>query len=288
MLEMAWTRGGNDFEFADYVSVADRRARAKKAADKIARKRGRVLAPVGPLDGSKIVRTFWGKAWCDNLQSYSDYASRLPRGRSYVRHGAVVDLQIASGKVTALVSGTSMYETTVAIRSLEPRRWQEIAGACTGRIDSLIDLLKGNLSQQVMEIVTRKERGLFPAPGQISLDCSCPDWADMCKHVAAVLYGVGVRLDEQPDLLFKLRGVDHLDLIGGAATNGVMLGAKLGAPQLGSRRIIDSATDLSALFGIEIEAGGPQSPSPVKQDAGNRAKRPARVRRTKSPRAKAH
>jgi uncharacterized Zn finger protein len=258
MLEMAfYGRGrGVDFEFAPYVSVAERRARARKVAEKIARKRGLSLAPVGPLEGSKIVRTFWGKAWCDNLQSYSDYATRLPRGRSYVRHGAVIDLQIASGKVTALVSGTSMYETTIAIRSLESRRWKEIAGACTGRIDSLIDLLKGNLSQQVMEIVTRKERGLFPAPGQISLECSCPDWADMCKHVAAVLYGVGVRLDEQPDLLFRLRGVDHLDLIGGAAENGV----KLGAHQPGSRKIIESP-DLSELFGIEIEAGSaPQSP----------------------------
>jgi hypothetical protein len=103
-----------------------------------------------------------------------------------------------------------------------------------------------------MELVTRRDRGLFPAPGEISLDCSCPDWADMCKHVAAVLYGVGVRLDDQPALLFTLRGVDHADLIGGAAAGG----AKLGAREPGSRRTIKSP-DLGALFGIEIEAGAP-------------------------------
>src|SRR4051812_13657629 len=159
MPAMAWYR--DDFQFPQYVSVATRKARARKAAEKLARKRGRTFAPVGPINGTKIARTFWGKSWCQNLESYSDYANRLPRGRTYVRHGAVIDLQIAAGKITALVSGTETYEITVTISALEPRRWKEIAAACTGKIDSLIDLLKGNLSQPVMEIVTRKERGLF-------------------------------------------------------------------------------------------------------------------------------
>jgi uncharacterized Zn finger protein len=246
---MAWYGGG--YEFAEYVSVAERRARARKAAEKIARKRGRVLAPVGPLEGNKLVRTFWGKAWCDNLESYSDYANRLPRGRSYARHGAVIDLAIASGKVSALVSGMSTYDTTVTIRSLPAPRWRQIAAACTGKIDSLVDLLGGKLPQQVMEIVTHKQRGLFPSPDQISFACSCPDWAGMCKHVAAVLYGVGVRLDEQPDLLFALRGVDHGDLISGAAAAAPRLAARASAGRK-ARKVIDNA-DLSAIFGIEVE-----------------------------------
>src|SRR4051812_32425965 len=211
---MPWYRG--DFEFTEYVSVADRRARARQASERIARHQKRVLAPVGPLEGRALTRTFWGKAWCKNLESYSDYVNRLGRGRSYARHGAVIDLQIASGAVTALVIGSSMYESTITIRPLDAGRWSALASACTGKIDSLVDLLKGGLSHEVLEIITRRDSGLFPIPGHISFQCSCPDWAGMCKHIAAALYGVGVRLDDQPELLFTLRGVDHGDLIGGA------------------------------------------------------------------------
>jgi uncharacterized Zn finger protein len=250
--------------FPEYVSVAERRARALEAASKLAskvgkkpggKKQGRPPAPVGPLQGRKIATTFWGKAWCENLESYSDYASRLPRGRSYVRHGAVVDLDIAAGKITALVSGSSLYQVAIAIQPLEGSRWNGIAAECTGKIDSLIDLLGGNLSPQVLEVVTRREMGLFPMPREIALSCSCPDWADMCKHVAAVLYGVGARLDLQPDMLFSLRGVDHLDLIGKAAEGGAMLrGRATGAAE--SRRVLADA-DLSSMFGIEIDEGAP-------------------------------
>lgn len=258
---MAWP--GKYSAFPDYVSVAQRRARALRAVANMAKiakgagkgrggKKGRPPAPVGPLQGKKIANTFWGKAWCENLESYSDYATRLPRGRSYVRHGAVVDLSIAAGKITALVSGSSLYEVTITIQPLAAKDWKGIAAECTGRIDSLIDLLEGNLSPQVMQVVTRRDRGLFPVPGHISLDCSCPDWAAMCKHVAAVLYGVGARLDAQPDMLFTLRGVDHLDLIGKAADEGAILGER--APD---KRKVLVDTDLSSLFGIEIDESGP-------------------------------
>jgi uncharacterized Zn finger protein len=246
---MAWYGYG---AFPEYVSVAERRLRAQREAAKLAKRTKRTLAPVDPIESRKIVQTFWGKAWCENLESYSDYASRLPRGRSYARNGSVVDLQIAAGRITSLVSGSQLYETTVAIKPLEPRRWKEIAASCTGKIDSLVDLIQGNLSKAVMEVVTHRERGLFPAPAQISLDCSCPDWADMCKHVAAVLYGVGARLDSRPDLLFTLRGVDHLDLVGKAATGGSLLGTR----SKGTRKVIKDAS-LSALFGIEMDTGMP-------------------------------
>jgi len=246
---MAWF--DRRFEFPEYVSVATRRARARAAAERIARQHKRSLAPVSPIDGNKIVRTFWGKAWCDNLESYRDYEHRLPRGRSYVRHGAVIDLRIKAGKIAALVSGTSTYEVTVKIRSLPPKSWSQLAAECTGHIDSLVDLLRGTLPARVMELVTRKQGGLFPSPNQISFECSCPDAAEMCKHVAATLYGVGVRMDEKPELFFELRGVDHNELVGGAATAAPRLAA--GSTTRSDRKILEGA-DLSALFGIELDA----------------------------------
>jgi uncharacterized Zn finger protein len=239
------------FEFPAYVSVGARRDRARAEAEKIARKQKRTLLPIGPVDGNKLVRTFWGKAWCDNLESYSDYATRLPRGRSYAKHGAVVDLQIAAGRVAALVIGTSTYEVEVRIEALPAKPWKQLASECSGHIDSLVDLLKGTLPARVMELVTRRDGGLFPSPGQIALDCSCPDWAGMCKHVAAALYGVGVRLDENPELLFQLRGVDHNELVGGAAAAAPRLAG--GAKRRPGRKVLEGA-DLSALFGIELDA----------------------------------
>jgi uncharacterized Zn finger protein len=248
---MPWYRGG--FEFKDYVSVEQRRARARAAAEKIARKQKRSLSPVGPIQGNRMVSTFWGKAWCDNLESYGDYANRLPRGRSYVRHGAVIDLRIEAGKVAALVSGTSTYQVAVAIRSLPPKSWSQLAVECTGHIDSLVDLLRGTLPARVMELVTRKQGGLFPAPSQISFECSCPDFADMCKHVAATLYSVGVRLDEKPELLFELRGVDHTELVGGAAAAVPRLAVEAKGRSGRKVKVVKGA-DLSALFGIEIDS----------------------------------
>ena len=258
---MAWYGGG--FEFPEYVSVAERRARARAAAEKLARKQKRSLSPVGPIEGNKIVRTFWGKAWCNNLESYSDYANRLPRGRGYARHGAVVDLQIAAGKVAALVSGTSTYTIAVAIRSLPPKAWSQLASECAGQIDSLVDLLRGTLPARVMELVTRKDGGLFPSPKQISFECSCPDRADLCKHVAATLYGIGVRLDEKPELLFALRGVDHAELVAGAADAVPLM---TGDAKARSGRKVLKGADLSALFGIELDVTSVSAPSPAEPD----------------------
>jgi uncharacterized Zn finger protein len=260
---MAWYR--NDFDFPEYVSVETRRARARAAAQKIGRKQKRSLSPVGPIEGNKLVRTFWGKAWCDNLESYGDYANRLPRGRSYARHGAVIDLQITAGKIAALVDGTSTYEVAVTIRSLAAKSWNQLASECTGHIDSLVDLLRGSLPSRVMELVTRKEGGLFPSPKHISFDCSCPDSAGMCKHIAATLYGVGVRLDEKPELFFELRGVDHTELVGGAAAAAPRLAGE--AKSRSGRKVLEGA-DLSALFGIEMDSpveGTPKAAKPRKR-----------------------
>ena len=229
-------------EYPPYVPVAQRRAGALREVQKLARK-GRQMSPV-KVAGRAIAGTFWGKAWCQNLESYSDFSNRLPRGRTYVRNGSVVDLRVEAGEVASLVSGSSLYRITIGIRPLAATRWGEIKTQCGGQIGSLVELLQGRLSHSVMEIVTRHGKGLFPSPEEIQMSCSCPDWADMCKHVAATLYGVGSRLDREPELLFKLRAVDHQELIAQAASPVARSGA--------SRRTI-AADRLADVFGIDLE-----------------------------------
>ena len=198
-------------EWPEYVSVAERKEKAKKLVKKLA-KTIKNMQPV-EIEGRKIASTFWGKAWCTHLEQFSDYANRLPRGKSYVRHGAVCHLEIAEGEIRAKVSGSSLYNVKVSITPLKKRIWQDIRSRCAGQIGSLIELLQGRISKDVMAVVTEKSMGLLPQPGEIKFSCDCPDWAGMCKHVAAVLYGIGNRLDYEPELLFTLRGVDPTELI---------------------------------------------------------------------------
>src|SRR6266852_2894834 len=202
------------YGYKPYVPVAQRRMKAAGEMAKL-KKKGHPVSPV-LVEGRTIVKTFWGKAWCENLERYSDFANRLPRGRTYVRNGSVIDLQIAPGEVKALVSGSQIYKVAVKVAPVTKARWKSICEDCAGAIDSLVELLQGRFSKGVMERVCRQKTGLFPSPAEIKLSCSCPDWAGMCKHVAAVLYGIGARLDQQPDLLFRLHEVDEKDLIAGA------------------------------------------------------------------------
>jgi uncharacterized Zn finger protein len=227
-----------------YVTVAERRRKAAREMEKL-KKKGHGVSPV-VIEGRAIAKTFWGKAWCDNLERYSDFANRLPRGRAYVRNGSVVDLQIGGGEVKAYVSGSEIYQVAVKVTPVSKKRWQSICTDCAGAIDSLVELLQGRFSQGVMERVCRQGSGLFPSPPEIKLSCSCPDWASMCKHVAAVLYAIGARLDQQPELLFKLHKVDEKELIAKAGQR-LPLDTKAPAPEkaLGSE-------DLSAIFGLEM------------------------------------
>src|SRR5207249_10803134 len=197
----------DDFDWGPYISAGDRRRQAEQDAAKL-----RASSPV-VIHGSRIANTFWGKAWCENLERYSDYANRLPRGRTYVRNGSVVDLRITPGAIHACVCGSNSYDVELKVAPVGKARWKSICNDCAGAIDSLVELLQGRLSQRVMERICRETQGLFPTPEEIQLSCSCPDWADMCKHVAAVLYGVGARFDHQPELLFRLRAVDEMELI---------------------------------------------------------------------------
>ena len=230
-----------------YVPVAKRRQKAAKEMAKL-KKKGHPVSPV-VVEGRTIVKTFWGKAWCENLERYSDFANRLPRGRTYVRNGSVVDLQIAPGEIRALVSGSEIYKVAVKVAPVAKARWQSICKDCAGAIDSLIELLQGRFSKGVMERVCRQKTGLFPSPDEIQLSCSCPDWAGMCKHVAAVLYGIGARLDQQPDLLFRLHNVDEKELIAGA---GKALPQAKRAPA--ANKIL-GGEDLAALFGLDMAQG---------------------------------
>src|SRR5271167_4934285 len=200
-----------DDRWPAYVPVAERRRKAVLAMEKL-RKKGHPVAPV-KIEGRAIASTFWGKAWCDNLERYRDYANRIERGRTYVRNGSVVDLQIAPREVTAMVSGSEIYKVKVSVGDVAKARWRTLCADCSGGIDSLVELLQGRFSKGVMERICRQDTGLFPRPSEIRFTCSCPDHASMCKHIAAVLYGVGARLDDEPELLFRLRAVDETEML---------------------------------------------------------------------------
>jgi len=229
--------------YPEYVSVAERQRRAQREVAKLRRK-GHQVEPVS-TQGRQLASTVWGRAWCDNLGAYSDFESRLPRGRSYLCHGQVVDLQVRPGEVKALVSGTELYRVRVKVKALPKERWRKLVQACAGRISSVVELLQGRLSEPVMEVLCRPGQGLFPTPKELSMSCSCPDYATLCKHVAASLYGVGVRLDTAPHLLFTLRQVDGTQLVTGAAAELAEQGATA-APTL------SAGSDLGALFAIEL------------------------------------
>ena len=234
-------------------SAADRRRQRDRAVADL-RARGGSHAPI-VIEGRIIAHTFWGRAWCDNLERYSDFANRLPRGRSYVRSGAVIDLQVAAGRVTALVSGTEVYRVDVRIRPMPAPQWAALCRDCAGAIDSVVALLQGQLPESVVTRIYARDTGLFPSPRAIALDCSCPDRASMCKHVAAVLYGIGSRLDEQPELLFVLRGVDQQALVAKASVE-----LERGAKTPVTHRLLE-AHDLSSLFEIEIATSMPAKTS---------------------------
>jgi uncharacterized Zn finger protein len=271
---MSWYGG-----FAPYVKVADRKRKAAKEVEKL-KKKGQICEPI-VVEGRSITNTFWGKAWCKNLESYSDYENRLPRGRTYVRNGSVIDLKMAAGEITALVSGSSIYKVEITISKVVANKWTKIVDKCAGKIDSLIELLQGKFSKAVMEVITDPKIGLFPAPKEIKLSCSCPDWADMCKHVAAVLYGVGARLDERPEELFMLRRADHVELIAKAGTTSL---TKTASDQ-GDQILAD--TDLSSLFSIDMGDTPQKRLKPSNQNIKSKKKSNKTVQITRQLKVKA-
>lgn len=231
------------WSYPEYVPVARKKANNEQLAAKLALTNNN-LKPLR-IQGRKIVNTFWGKAWCDNVEAYQDYANRLPRGRSYVRNNAVLDLQISPGLVTALVAGSSgeTYEVHIEIAPLKKARWDALKQKCVGQVSSLLALAQGQLPPEILSEFCNRDSGLFPSLQEIKTDCSCLDWASLCKHLAAVLYGVGARLDEEPGLFFILRGIDAHELVGTDIINALTEGV---AEEIAS----DS---LAEIFGVEFD-----------------------------------
>ena len=251
---MSWGWG-----WRPYVPVGQRRAQAAREMNRL-RKKGQNIQPV-VIQGRDIAGTFWGRAWCEHLEQFSDFENRLPRGRTYVRNGAVCHLEVCKGKIAAKVSGSDLYDVGITIKTLPPKKWKGLKERCAGQIGSMLELLQGRLSDRVMTVVTDRENGLFPLPKEIAFDCSCPDWASMCKHVAAVLYGVGARLDTSPELLFLLRGVDHGELVSVEAAKAVV--AKV---PTGDGRTLDEES-VSRVFGIDLAVSQPAAPHALAPDA---------------------
>jgi uncharacterized Zn finger protein len=264
------------FEWPPYVPVAERRRQAERKLAKL-KKKGEVVAPV-KIEGRIIAKSFWGKSWCTNLERYSDFENRLPRGRTYVRNGSVLDLRIAKGEVAAMVAGSDLYKVKATIAPVKAARWRAICRDCAGTIDSLVELLQGRLAKGVMDRVCRAGDGLFPAPGEIKLSCSCPDWAGMCKHVAAVLYGIGARLDQTPQLLFVLRGVDENELLASAGPS-----LSLEKSRHSKATVLDG-TDIAALFGLEMAN---DANSDIPTPAASRSTQPSTTTKSSKARARA-
>ncbi len=259
-------------DWGPYVPVAQKKANAVKHAAQLAKKQRRAPAPV-KLDGRKITTTFWGNSWSKNLEAYSDYANRLPRGATYVRNGSVVDLVIKPKRVEAIVAGSETYTITIDIAGLPKGTWSKIKQDCSASIDSLLDLLAGRFSDGVMQRLTRQKEGLFPSPGEIKMKCSCPDYSDCCKHLAAVMYGIGSRLDKQPELLFVLRDVDHQELVSQAVAEGNL------EKELTSGEGSLVGEDLGAIFGIDLES---TSAMPVSSKTAATKRRSTAVKKPQS------
>ncbi len=253
-------------QWAPYVPVAAKIARGHAAAKKLAAQEKRQPCPVR-LAGLKFAKTFWGLKWCENLERYRDFANRLPRGATYVRNGSVADLVIEPGQIRAIVGGSQAYTIKIKIATLKPGAWKEILRDCSRGINSLFDLLQGKFSDGVMQRLTQADGGLFPRSDEITMSCSCPDYAGVCKHIAATFYGVAARLDSKPELLFKLRHVDHLELIS-HATSAANLHDALSSTAAATL----SHGELGEIFGIDLEASAEPAPPTTKKRSGKRAK----------------
>jgi uncharacterized Zn finger protein len=236
--------------FPAYVPVAEKRKRAEESVKKL-KKKNPDISPV-VIEGRTIAKTWWGKSWNKNLESYADYSNRISRGRSYVKNGAVLDLKITQGTINALVqgSGSKPYKVDISIKPLPENLWEDIINQCLGKIESIEELIEGKFPKALADLFTARGKGLFPAPDEIDLGCSCPDYAMMCKHVAAVLYGVSARLDDKPELFFALRKVNINNLISEAINKKTQ--TLLEKSKAKGRRVIEE-TDMFDMFGIDME-----------------------------------
>jgi len=236
-----------NYGFPEYESVAEKKGKASRSLDKL-RKKNPDIEPV-IIEGRALAKNWWGKAWNLNLESYADFANRIERGKSYVRSNAVLDLKISKGRVLAKVQGSRSkpYEVEIKIDTLDNKKWEQVTALCNNRIDSLEQLIEGKFPKELEVLFKDRKYGMFPSPKEIHFDCSCPDWASMCKHVAAVLYGVGARLDVNPMLFFELRGLDGQELVRKSMEKKLESMMK-NAGKKSNREIADE--DISEIFGL--------------------------------------
>lgn len=236
------------YGYPEYIPVAKKKENAQKNIEKL-RKKNPNISPV-IIEGKSIAEKWWGKAWNKNLESYADLSNRIGRGRSYLRHGAVLDLQIKKGKIEALVQGSSSrpYAVVIQIDKLDDKRWKSVLEICNHRIDTMETLISGKFPKEFDELFKAAKNGLFPYPKEIHFNCSCPDSATVCKHVAAVLYGVGARLDKDPILFFKLRDIDFEELLKKSMEDKMQ--SMLKNADKKSKRVIDDGEAFD-LFGLD-------------------------------------
>ena len=175
----------------------------------MAKRKREIREPIS-IEGRTISSSWWGKAWCDNIDIYADFDNRLPRGRSYVRSGCVVDLKIEYGVIRALVVGSrpKPYRVQIDIKPFSDNEVKAFEDKCRNNFESVEDFINGRFPDSFKEYFTSSSLNLFPKVKEMKFSCSCPDWAVLCKHVAAVLYGIGRKLDDDPMLLLRLRGID--------------------------------------------------------------------------------
>lgn len=262
-----------------YVPARQRKANGLAQAQRELGK-GKTLQPIR-VEGRKIAKSFWGSSWCEHFETYSDYANRLPRGRTYARNGSIVHLEISSGMITAMVAGSDLYHIKIKIDTMPVKAWKRLCGQCTSSVTSAIDLLRGKLPEPVLATLTDPDNDLFPRSKEIHLSCDCPDWAGLCKHLAAVLYGVGNRLDDAPDLLFLLRGVNQNELIGSSLAKATESNTSLDGAEL-----LNEQSGLDDIFGIDL-VDSPESAAQSNSKPASKATKKAKTKKTKTARKKA-
>lgn len=159
--------------------------------------------------------SWWGKRWIQALESFLDSA-RLSRGKSYARKGQVLSIDILEGSITSKVQGSRSTPYTVKIEMdiLKPSAWQLVIDALSQKAIYTARLLAGELPSDIEEIFKEVRVQLLPFHhADLKTDCSCPDWSNPCKHVAAVFYLLGEEFDRDPFLLFKVRGMDRANFL---------------------------------------------------------------------------
>jgi uncharacterized Zn finger protein len=160
-------------------------------------------------------QSWWAQRWISVLESF-DIGARLSRGRSYARNGQVIAIDIAEGRVTAKVQGSrpQPYAVTIRMKVLAPKEWERLVQALSGQALFVAKLLAGEMPQDIEEVFESASLSLFPQKqADLETDCSCPDWSNPCKHVAAVYYLLGEEFDRDPFLLFRLRGLGRDELL---------------------------------------------------------------------------